>query len=306
MDDHKVKILYIAGWGRSGSTILARILGQVDGIFHTGELRTVWVDGFKSRSICGCGEPLRACKVWSRVFESSFGGFDKINPLVINRLRNEVEPRSQDLLKLMLPFQQFMLDVNASAYLGVLKNLYKGISKETGNRVIVDDSNHPGYAYLLSRISSLDIYLIHLIRDARGCAYSWFHRRKKGLGYYSIKDSAAGWSLRNLSIESLRKQSSVHYRAIKYEDFLLQPKQTIADTLNFLGHQSNGLSFITEDSVFLNTTHSVFGNDNRINTGEIKLKVDNTWTHRMKSQDKLKVVALTWPLLLKYGYPIWI
>jgi len=32
------KVLYIAGWGRSGSTILDNVLGQLDGCFSTGEL----------------------------------------------------------------------------------------------------------------------------------------------------------------------------------------------------------------------------------------------------------------------------
>jgi len=32
------RVLYIAGWGRSGSTILDNVLGQVDGFFSAGEL----------------------------------------------------------------------------------------------------------------------------------------------------------------------------------------------------------------------------------------------------------------------------
>lgn len=37
-----VKVLYVIGWGRSGSTILDNVLGQLDGCFSTGELHYFW------------------------------------------------------------------------------------------------------------------------------------------------------------------------------------------------------------------------------------------------------------------------
>ena len=36
-----VKVLYVAGLGRSGSTILANTLGQVEGFFSGGELNFI-------------------------------------------------------------------------------------------------------------------------------------------------------------------------------------------------------------------------------------------------------------------------
>lgn len=41
----EVKVLYIAGWGRSGSTILDNVLGQVEGFFSGGELSYLWERG---------------------------------------------------------------------------------------------------------------------------------------------------------------------------------------------------------------------------------------------------------------------
>ena len=35
-------VLYIGGDGRSGSTLLAAILGNHEGFFPVGEIRTVW------------------------------------------------------------------------------------------------------------------------------------------------------------------------------------------------------------------------------------------------------------------------
>ena len=60
-------VLYIAGTGRSGSTVLANILGEVDGVFAAGEVRYLWQRGLKEDRLCGCGLPVRECPVWSKV-----------------------------------------------------------------------------------------------------------------------------------------------------------------------------------------------------------------------------------------------
>ena len=62
-----VKVLYIAGWGRSGSTILTNLLGQVPGFFSGGELRYLWERNLAGGHECGCGEAFLDCKIWSRV-----------------------------------------------------------------------------------------------------------------------------------------------------------------------------------------------------------------------------------------------
>ena len=58
-------VLYIAGTGRSGSTLLASILGEVEGVFAAGEVRYLWQRGLAERRLCGCGVPVRDCPVWT-------------------------------------------------------------------------------------------------------------------------------------------------------------------------------------------------------------------------------------------------
>ena len=60
-------VLYIAGTGRSGSTVLANILGEVDGVFTAGEVRYLWQRGLREGRLCGCGVPVRECPVWGDV-----------------------------------------------------------------------------------------------------------------------------------------------------------------------------------------------------------------------------------------------
>lgn len=85
-----MKVLYIGGTGRSGSTILDQILGQLDGFFAVGELSQIWERGLVSRRKCGCGMPVPECPVWSPILARAFGGPWTIDPSRIATLK---EPR---------------------------------------------------------------------------------------------------------------------------------------------------------------------------------------------------------------------
>src|SRR6266498_4080255 len=68
-----LKVLYIAGAGRSGSTLLDGVLGQLDGFFAAGELRYLWERGLQESRLCGCGVAVRDCPTWRAVLASAFG-----------------------------------------------------------------------------------------------------------------------------------------------------------------------------------------------------------------------------------------
>src|SRR3954471_11974980 len=67
------RVLYVAGTGRSGSTLLARILDRADGVFAAGEVRYLWQRGLVEDRLCGCGERFTECPFWSDVLERAFG-----------------------------------------------------------------------------------------------------------------------------------------------------------------------------------------------------------------------------------------
>ena len=63
-------MVYIAGSGRSGSTILDNILGQIGGWASAGELRFLWERGVLGDRLCGCGERFSVCPFWTQVLRS--------------------------------------------------------------------------------------------------------------------------------------------------------------------------------------------------------------------------------------------
>ncbi len=69
-------VVYIAGSGRSGSTLLDRMLGQMPGVTAIGELAQLWRPGELDKLVCGCGTPVRSCPFWSRVADRAYGGWD--------------------------------------------------------------------------------------------------------------------------------------------------------------------------------------------------------------------------------------
>ena len=166
--ENKVKVLYIAGNGRSGSTLLDVILGQVPGFFPVGEVRDVWDYGLVENRPCGCGAPVRDCAIWSEIFESQFSGESAVDPAQVARWRERFA-QTKRLLPIFLRREGYVNDQKSGirAYLDVLERLYHGIADATGARVVVDSSKWPTYAHLLNSIPSIDLYVLHLVRDPR-------------------------------------------------------------------------------------------------------------------------------------------
>ena len=70
------RVLFISGWGRSGSTLLDRMLSSSLGFFASGELREVWWRGVQENRQCGCGVGFNECPFWRAVGIEAFGGWD--------------------------------------------------------------------------------------------------------------------------------------------------------------------------------------------------------------------------------------
>lgn len=301
-----LKLLYITGWGRSGSTLLARILGDLEGFFHGGELRTIWTDGFKPSGQCGCGVAVKDCPIWRSIVQVGFGGSEQIDPKAYAKLRLSCEPKTQDLLLSQWGGRSpaFLIE-RTEAYRQVLQRLYSAMRQVSQSRVVVDDSLHPGYGYVLAHLSNVQVYGVHLIRDPRATAYSWQKRIKQGLGTYSIRDNSLGWMLRNLAAEGLRKPLAGRYLQVRYEDFAMRPRQTVQQILDFMD-ESESLAvaspFCSDHEVTLGIGHTVFGNANRTQTGAIAIRLDEQWKRDFSWQAQAQVTSLTFPLLLKYGY----
>ncbi len=178
LDQGRRKILYISGWGRSGSTILSSILGQIDGFFSVGELRYIGARGLVEDRLCGCGETFSQCAVWQKVLKEAYGGVDQIDPSIFKDF-NEFGCRTRHFPFLLTKAGQSYLYPHVQDGLNHLDKLYAAIQKVTDCQVMIDSSKISAYGKWLESIPSIDLYVVHIIRDPRASAYSWQRMKKQ-------------------------------------------------------------------------------------------------------------------------------
>ncbi|HEX2052650.1 MAG TPA: sulfotransferase [Actinomycetota bacterium] len=305
-----VTVLYVAGTGRSGSTLLGNMLGQVPGAFSGGEINNLFKRGILEDWYCGCGHRFSSCGVWQAVLGEAFGplGTDVEAMVAAGDRLNRVRRIPRLLASRGKPGT---LGPAAPEYLANLDRLYRGISGATGSRMIVDVSKSPSYGYLLGTLPSVRLHVIHLVRDPRGTAFSWRRKRLRSDGArerymqrMSLPKSAALWSVWNLAAEAMWSRSGVPYLRLRYEDLMSDPAGALRAALNLAGVQHASLDFVGAGSVRLDACHTISGNPMRLATGELELKPDLEWTSAMPLAQRLLVTALTAHSLARYGYPL--
>lgn len=304
----RVVVLYFAGSGRSGTTIINTILGQIPGVFAAGELRYVWSRGVVEDHRCGCGEPFSTCPVWTSVM-NQVGGSTPAEATAIAR-------RLLDRLRVMkVPA---MIVRRATGRPGVRRHsdddrivaLYQAIAEHTGANVIVDSSKLPPYGLLLAQRPELDVRVLHVVRDPRATAFSW--RRTKAthdtaevsvMPRMEVWKSSLLWTLWNLLAAlwwPLRGGRAARFR---YEDFVTAPRRHMAEVTALVGLDADALPFVSGDAIKLGPTHSVAGNPNRHATGTVRITGDIEWRTAMSTRDRLIVTALSAAGIARFRYP---
>jgi hypothetical protein len=64
------------------------------------------------------------------------------------------------------------------------------------------------------------------------------------------------------------------------------------------------LGFLQDNRLSLGPNHTVAGNPIRFRRGDIPIVPDVEWQERLEPGARRIVTALTWPLLLRYGFPL--
>ena len=308
MSEQKIKVLLIASCDRSGSTVVGNILGSGTNFFHGGEIHHVWGRGLIGNWLCGCGQAFRECGLWKGVLEDAFGGADRADAHSMANLRMIAYSKPNRLLAFS-PEGRRHLEATLSAYLENLDKFYRAIQSRTGAEVIVDSSKTAVHGWLLTMLPAIDLYLLHLVRDARGVAYS-LGKRKLHLGApeqrymarHGTWKSSRMWLRDNLAIESL--SSSLVGRALKvrYEDFVARPEDILRSVCELVGEDATQLAPVTASRVEIQASHTVSGNPMRLATGTLDIRPDEEWRTKMRFRQRAVVTALTWPVLKQYGY----
>lgn len=305
-------VVYIAASGRSGSTLLERMLGTLPGFVNVGEVNDMFRRMARYDELCGCGLAFSTCDFWTQVGKRAFGGW---SPELIDDalgLQRAVA-RQRNFARLLTPrLRNAEFAGHLERYADLHARLYAAVLAESGGRVVVDASKGAAQGLAVSRSPNVDMRLIHLVRDARGVAFSWAKsdvRRPHGEGPRSTMhsfrpaDTAARWTSLQAEIAVFRTMvpSSV---LVRYEDLVAEPAATLRRTVAALDLDvdTSTLTAVDGSSVDLPVSHGLSGNPSRFRSGRQELRLDEQWRSDMSRADRLATAAIAAGPLQRYGY----
>ncbi|HTN42191.1 MAG TPA: sulfotransferase [Nitrospiria bacterium] len=308
MSEDRIKVLYIGGSSRTGSTLFDRLLGQIDGFFSVGEIRHIWSKGLGQNQLCGCGTPLKECDFWRSVVHEAFGGLEHVDVNEILGVQRSLD-RWWHIPRLLFGRKTSRFIERLEGYKKILSRLYRAVQKVSGCRVIVDSSKYPSHGIILNSMPEIDFYPVHLVRDSRAVAFSWQKKwlkpevtwKQEPMPNYNPFVCASEYLVMNVSLQIFRKIND-RYFFLYYEDLASHPQKMVAQTLTHLRLPYPGPKFINDHTIELRPNHTVAGNPMRFKQGVIEIRPDIDWAGKMKGRHRSLVTALTFPLLYRYGY----
>jgi hypothetical protein len=286
-----LRVLYIAGLAHCGSTLVSRVLGEIDGLFAAGEIYAL-SERTANGDRCGCGLTLAICPFWLSVRQTAFTADD-----TLARLRTERRwVSARTLPALAVGRDRERLDGHRVD----LVDLYRAIAEVSGSHVVVDSSKSPTYAYILAQSPEIELCVVHLIRDPRATSYSWsvdphFHRTR-GPAF------GARWSLWNLEIETLLRRRAYKFLRVRFEEFVENPVGVTRRILDLADVNPPALPFADAHSVRLPSHHMVEGHASRFQTGVVQISLSTAWRDRLSRRRDLTTSLFALPLQLRYGY----
>jgi hypothetical protein len=302
------QVLFLGGFGRSGTTLVERLLGELPGICALGEVVHLWQRDVRDDERCGCGERFSGCDFWKRVGALAFNGWSNVDVDRVHALRDAVE-RTRHIPRLA---SATAASDEVREYASYYARVYAAAAEVSGARVVVDSSKHSALAHVLRWADDVDLRVVHVVRDARGVAYSWTKTVARPetdgtdqMTRYSPGRSALLWNAHNAAFGLLARRG-VPVRRIRYEEFLTDPRAGLIRLADFAGAplRPEDLDFLRNGHADLRAGHSAAGNPMRFTVGRLALRRDDAWVAAFPRAQRRLVGAVCGPLLRAYGYPL--
>ena len=336
-----VKVLYITGLGRSGSTILDIVLGNHPDIESVGEVGNLALNGWISREslggidsrklripICTCGKrldvgyvhtPDEACPFWSSVRRE---WVERTSPESIEgypKLQNDFEPQRRWP---RLLYEGRRRSASFQSYATLTRTFFESIRAVSGKPIIVDSSKSPSRAFAFGMIPGIDLYVVHLVRDGRGVIASHIgsFRDDRRAGVKRDKEgrlmwktaarrkvmylvSVVRWVVRNLATQWVCARLGPNKTMrLRYEDFVADPRGALERIGSLLDLDLTELADAASSGKPMQAGHNVGGNRTK-KSGTITLRPDaQEWrTALSPTEQRLSWALMGW-LMRPYGY----
>ena len=300
----RTKAIYIMGAGRSGSTIFDLLLGSGATTVSCGELCHLHTAGWLKNEFCACGTPVGECAFWLEVRALLKADAKCLDANEFIECQKRLE-RTRSLLKPKALRQNSEFE----SYLHTLSSLYNAISTASGKPVIIDSSKKHVRALYGSMLKDVDFYVIHLVRDSRGVAWSKAKSLKKDMaaGVQSdqnpkpVTDTAQQWLIANILSSLVARRTGKRCIRIRYEDFVSDPVATLKQVESFAEVDLADSIECATGKRAVAASHAVAGNRLRMKK-DLSLKPDMEWTEKLDANQERAVWRRTSWLLKRYGY----
>jgi hypothetical protein len=290
--------VFIAGEGRSGSTLLASLLADRLDAFDCGELHLLWeslVDGRR----CACGATLARCPIWSAVADQAredlgFESNDDGAAVMPRRLRQ------RQLLRPRIPNPHH-------EELRLREATERAVEVVTGAEILVDSSKLSSVLWTAAKLDR-SLTVAHLVRDPRAVAYSWGHptpdpsRDGELLPSKSSWRSSLDWVRANATtLRVARRLPPSATVRLRYEDLSAHPRESLGALLGGEVPDVEPRAFSASDQTA--ESHAVAGNPRRYVANQ-QVRPDTRWREGIKALDGVVVTVIALPLLHRFRYPV--
>ncbi|MDT0302267.1 sulfotransferase [Streptomonospora wellingtoniae] len=295
--------------GRSGSTLVERLLGELPGVCSLGEVVHLWRRALIDGEACGCGAPFGECGFWQEVGAAAFGGWDRLDPAEALALQGAVD-RTRFVPALLGSRPPARTAESLMRYTALYDRLYAAAARVSGCPVVVDSSKHASLAACLRHRYGRRLRLVHVLRDPRAVAHAWSKRvprpdatassPEQEMARYSPGRAAVQWTAQNEVLARLTRLGVPTLR-VRYEDFAADPAGEFGAVAAFAGH-TGALPVDAEGTARLSCTHTVSGNPMRFRTGAVRVRADTAWRSGLTPAGRAAVSALTCVSRPRFGY----
>ena len=263
-----MKLVYIGGYGHSGSTLLEYLMTGCPEVIACGEVVNARLAKASART-CSCGRAADECPVWCFISDPAL----------------HVESWNHEAL-----------DARLLEQVGA------------GYDAIVDSSKTAWRAsatpFALRHKFGRDFLLVHIVRDPRAVCWSLLKRDERVGGQSNdtllCAETALGWSFANLACELFRRLHPEQYCRIRYEDLARDPRAAMTALMRKILPDRQ---WQFEAIGACDNRHQLYANRMRMQNLSLDgIKEDDTWRTSMPSKYRRVVAPLSWRLRARYGY----
>lgn len=308
--EEALHVVYLAGTGRSGSTLVERILELHDKVASAGEFGLAWLYvmdlGIPLDDLpCPCGAKLATCVYWMEVFERA--GFDEAEVEDLLMLQKHL-CRPRNFLLYFLPVLNRKVRERVRRAARYYERFYRAVAAASDASIVVDASNLPSSALIIREIPNIRLHVKHLVRRPESYLCSW-STVKYHAGFDNAPTDTKGplnaaleWLFLNLMVEALRLVVPV--KRYRYERLTQSPRRSIGammgDVPGFAGDGEG--PFVSDTEIDLPPGHAFLGNPDRFTSGRTVIRQDERYRTDLPLKHRVLSVAVSLPLYILYGY----